>query len=145
MQAIAGTYILVLKSDRERTITIGKLGKYLFPPGFYAYAGSAFGPGGLKSRIGRHMKKTKKCRWHIDYLRACIDPYEVWFDHHQEKQECVWLRLLCSLEGARVPCEGFGSSDCSCPSHLVYFKNKPSFPRFRKYTGSHCQRRYLIT
>ncbi len=132
MQAKTGTYILLLKSDSEMEIQIGRLKAHLFPPGFYAYIGSAFGPGGLKSRIGRHLTKTKKCHWHIDYLRSCIEPYEVWYSNHRGKQECAWLRLLCATDGACCPCAGFGSSDCNCPSHLVYFKRRPSFAGFKQ-------------
>ncbi len=135
MQATAGTYILFLESDREMMIEIGKLGKFVFLPGCYAYVGSAFGPGGLKSRVSRHLKKTKNNQWHIDYLRTHLEPYEVWYTHHKEKQECTCLRHLCAMNGSDCPCKGFGSSDCACPSHLVYFKHKPSFVVFKKQTN----------
>lgn len=42
-----------------KRIRIGKLGVLLFGKGFYAYFGSMFGPGGLKSRIRRHLRKKK--------------------------------------------------------------------------------------
>jgi Uri superfamily endonuclease len=135
MHTITGTYILLLESEREMMIEVGKHGIYIFLPGYYAYVGSAFGPGGLKSRIGRHLKKIKKNRWHIDYLRTYLEPYEVWYTYHKEKQECTCLWLLCTMNGSDYPCKGFGSSDCACPSHLVYFKHKPSFVTFKKQTN----------
>jgi Uri superfamily endonuclease len=140
MLAKTGTYILLLELDREMTIEIGKLGIFVFLPGYYAYVGSAFGPGGLKSRVGRHLKKTKNNRWHIDYLRTHSKPYEVWYTHHQKKQECTCLWQLYAMNGSDCPCKGFGSSDCACPSHLIYFKYKPSFIMFKKQTNLSMQK-----
>jgi Uri superfamily endonuclease len=37
-------------------------------PGRYIYAGSAYGPGGLKARVSRHMRRAKRSQWHIDQL-----------------------------------------------------------------------------
>jgi Uri superfamily endonuclease len=54
-----GTYVLLLKNSRMKRIRIGKLGVLLFGKGFYAYFGSMFGPGGLKSRIRRRLRKKK--------------------------------------------------------------------------------------
>ena len=57
-----GTYCLLLHSDADKSIKVGALGKLNIQKGYYVYIGSAFGPGGLKARIGRHIKKTKKLR-----------------------------------------------------------------------------------
>ncbi|MCP3952032.1 MAG: GIY-YIG nuclease family protein, partial [Desulfobacterales bacterium] len=65
----AGTYALVMRLARPRTIPVGRLGPVIFKPGHYVYTGSALGPGGLAARIGRHLKPSKKFHWHIDYLR----------------------------------------------------------------------------
>jgi Uri superfamily endonuclease len=51
-------------------IRVGSLGTFTFAPGFYLYIGSARGPGGLRARIERHLRKDKVKRWHIDYLTA---------------------------------------------------------------------------
>ncbi len=40
-------------------IQIGKLGQFKFKKGYYAYVGSAFGPGGLNSRIKHHIESKK--------------------------------------------------------------------------------------
>lgn len=40
-----GTYVLVFEAKREQKIQVGKLGLINLQPGFYAYIGSAFGPG----------------------------------------------------------------------------------------------------
>ena len=63
-----GTYALVLHLECTEEITVGKLGMFTFPAGYYLYVGSALGPGGLEARLARHRRRGKKLRWHIDYL-----------------------------------------------------------------------------
>jgi len=50
-----GTYAIYIHLPRSKTITIGKLGRFNFPIGAYVYIGSAFGSGGLRSRLKRHI------------------------------------------------------------------------------------------
>jgi Uri superfamily endonuclease len=75
-----GTYVLIFFLERDKDIMIGRGGRspILFRTGYYAYVGSANGPGGLWSLIHRHLIKDKKCVWHIDYLRKEAVPVEVW-------------------------------------------------------------------
>ena len=47
-----GAYALVLHLERKEEITVGRLGTFAFPAGYYLYAGSALGPGGLEARLG---------------------------------------------------------------------------------------------
>jgi sugar fermentation stimulation protein A len=118
----AGSYILVLKNDRDIEIAIGKLGKIFFMKGYYAYVGSAMGS--LENRVKRHGKKKKTLFWHIDYITP-----------HPMKIEKTFLfrridRIEFSLaERMKEICagtiEGFGSSDTGQPSHLFYFRNPP--------------------
>jgi len=49
-------------------LEIGKLGKFGFPAGKYVYTESA--KKNMEARISRHLSKSKKLRWHIDYLMA---------------------------------------------------------------------------
>ena len=121
-----GTYALVLHLGRQEEITIGKLGTFVFPAGYYLYLGSALGPGGLEARLARHRRRGKRPRWHIDYLREHARLVEVWSVASGERLECLWARAARKLPGARIPVPGFGSSDCRCPSHLVHFATKPS-------------------
>ena len=72
MRNLPGTYALILVSSSDRWIEIGKLGKFLIQPGYYVYAGSAFGPGGLKARIAHHMRISQRPHWHIDYLYGIV-------------------------------------------------------------------------
>jgi Uri superfamily endonuclease len=120
-----GTYALVLAATKRQTISVGRLGTFDVCLGFYVYIGSAFGPGGLAARIGRHARQEKAFRWHVDYLRAVADLVEVWFRPGRRRQECSWAKRLAWMPGAGTPMPGFGASDCSCRSHLMYFRERP--------------------
>ena len=128
----AGTYALILKVNRARTVSIGRLTATTFPTGFYIYIGSAFGPGGLRARLGRHIIRSKHCRWHIDYLRRFADLVEIWYTLHPEKVECLWAKIVRQTRRTRIPCPGFGASDCGCQTHLFQFQRKPGIRTFRR-------------
>jgi Uri superfamily endonuclease len=117
-----GTYVIVLRLDHAPKIHIGKLGRVHFKKGWYAYVGSAFGPGGLKSRLNRHIAPKKNYHWHIDYLNPEI--IEVWVSDPGEHLEHDWANALGNIASDRIP--KFGCSDCSCESHLFRF-NTPAF------------------
>ena len=124
-----GTYALILQAEREQAIRVGKSGSLTIRPGWYVYIGSAFGPGGLSARINRHVKKRKKFRWHIDYLRARVTLIDVWYTTSARKMECRWAGLFGQLKGAEI-ITGFGASDCKCRSHLFRFPDQPVFRLF---------------
>lgn len=73
-----GTYALGLALAGEVQVTVGALGQGTFPPGLYLYVGSAWGPGGLAARVGRHIRGDGKPRWHIDALRRRATPVALW-------------------------------------------------------------------
>ena len=131
MKSLPGTYALILASSSERWIKIGKLGKFLVQPGYYVYAGSAFGPGGLKARIAHHARISQRPHWHIDYLRSNLLLDEVWYSYDSARNEHQWADTFGGLKGATLPIAGFGASDCSCNSHLLLFSTRPSVRRFR--------------
>jgi len=127
----SGSYLLWLRADEAQSITVGALGEMAVPPGVYAYAGSAFGPGGVKARVGRHVRGEGALHWHVDYLRAVADLAAVWFTHDDVRRECDWAEVLRDLPGATVPMDGFGASDCTCPAHLIRFDDLPAFETAR--------------
>ena len=47
--------IIVLRLKKPTTLTIGRLGVFKFPAGWYTYIGSAFGPSVLGGRLTRHL------------------------------------------------------------------------------------------
>lgn len=132
-----GTYIIILYLDKNKRIQIGRLGQFTFKKGYYAYVGSAFGPGGLKSRIRHHIEPKKKYHWHIDYLNPAVK--EVWVSAHGERLEHEWAGSLGKIASDKIP--GFGCSDCSCESHLFYFKSFRFLQHFQKEL---CQKKLAI-
>lgn len=139
-----GTYALLLRLDKQERITVGKLGTFDFPAGYYLYVGSALGPGGLQARLARHRRSSEsssqssysqtrnKLHWHIDYLLQRARLVEVWSVASEERLECRWSEVARGLSGAQVPVRGFGSSDCVCPAHLIYFSSRPSREQFER-------------
>jgi Uri superfamily endonuclease len=117
-----GTYALHLELERETIIAVGRLGTFRFPAGHYVYVGSALGSGGLAARLARHRRRDKKLRWHIDYVLAHAHIVDVTVDDSGQRLECAWARALLSTPGAQVVAPRLGSSDCACPSHLVYLQ-----------------------
>jgi endonuclease-3 len=113
-----GTYTLLVRVPTRHRIEVGALGTHTFDPGWYAYTGSAFGPGGL-SRVDRHRELAAGDRdvrhWHVDYLLGLPDAsVDTVVTTGGEDIEC---RVAQAIDGERVP--AFGCSDCACDSHLV--------------------------
>jgi len=127
---LPGTYALIMRMSGRSEILVGKLGSLTTQPGWYVYLGSAMGPGGLAARVGRHCRREKRLRWHVDYLRREAQIQEVWYATGKAQRECRWAKVLRSMPGASVPLARFGASDCRCPSHLLFFMDQPSFETF---------------
>jgi Uri superfamily endonuclease len=130
-----GIYVLILYLPHRRTIRIGRLGKFNFSGGYYAYVGSAFGPGGLHARLGHHLRRCRKSRWHIDYLRRHADIKQIWVTGQHRELEHTWAAMLLNTAESQMPVAGFGSSDCSCGTHLFYFSGLPSIHAFNRLSG----------
>ena len=122
-----GTYCLLFLCFNSTLVNIGRLGIHPINLGYYLYVGSAFGSGGLSSRIQRHAKIYKKKHWHLDYLRQYLIPLEVWYSTSSVKQEHQWAKLLLNSNLFKASIEKFGASDCNCTSHLFYSEIKPQF------------------
>jgi Uri superfamily endonuclease len=119
-----GTYALILKSDSIAHVQIGRWGMLDLQPGYYIYVGSAFGPGGVKARVSRHLRKDKQKHWHIDYLREHLTPIEVWFSYQRKHLEHEWAESLFKMP-EMSPVQGFGCSDCKCDAHLFFTLETP--------------------
>lgn len=117
-----GTYCLIIGNYKTDSLKIGNLYEDLkFKKGFYVYIGSAMNS--LAPRLNRHLSNDKKMHWHIDYLLKSPDCHirDILFNISEERIECKLAKSI-SKEGEEIP--RFGSSDCSCNSHLIYFKRK---------------------
>lgn len=115
-----GVYALVLRLPSRTDVRV--LGREVrLVAGRYIYVGSARGPGGLRGRLGRHLRGDGRPRWHIDTLRAVADVegFAYWLD--DEATECGVARAVAALPGATIPIPRFGASDCrsGCLAHLI--------------------------
>ena len=115
-----GSYLLIIECERSIDIKVGAFGERAFEVGHYAYAGSAFGPGGL-SRVDRHRRiaagEHDVRHWHIDYLLGAAETELVTVEAFRDRDiECELATALGEASCGRI--DGFGASDCGCPSHL---------------------------
>jgi Uri superfamily endonuclease len=144
-----GTYALVYSLPAATTMTVGALGTAEFPAGAYAYVGSAFGSNGLgrvdrHRRVAEGSHTVT--HWHIDYFGGHDTTSLVGVvAAPRANVECrlaTELRDRASASqtvgagsgagagagsGAGAsphgsgerPLDGFGASDCDCPTHFV--------------------------
>ena len=110
-----GNYLLLIELLQDVIITVGSLKDVHFPLGYYAYVGSAMG--GLSARVQRHLRREKKRHWHIDYLLEQAPASGALIVETQDKMECTIAQAL-SRRFREV--SRFGSSDCTCMSHLFW-------------------------
>jgi Uri superfamily endonuclease len=112
---LKGVYVLVIQVDEDTNVNVGALGRLTFKKGLYAYVGSA--QNNLEQRVKRHLRKGKRRFWHVDYLLddKATKVIEVFHKQADKTEECAIAKVI----GERgEPVDGFGSSDCSCKSHL---------------------------
>jgi sugar fermentation stimulation protein A len=120
-----GSYLILYYLPRKRLIEIGGLGKTTFRQGFYIYVGSAMKS--LSKRVERHRRIRKKLHWHIDYFRGLAEIYGALPVRSEDDLECELASAMRNISEWSV--EGFGCSDCSCPSHLFGFPTDPMSTR----------------
>ena len=121
-----GSYLLVARLAHPAEIAVGRLGTFLFRTGWYAYAGSALGPGGLCGRLAHHRRADKRLHWHIDYLLRVTGMEAAWYLVSDDRLECAWAAALACIPGHRQWPPRFGASDCRCPGHLVHCPVRPT-------------------
>lgn len=117
---LRGIYILLILVKENTSVEVGSLGEILFERGSYAYVGSA--QNNLEKRVKRHLRKSKKKFWHIDYLleNEQTEILEVYYKEAKKSEEC---RVAKEIEKVGQPVSGFGASDCNCVSHLFKLNN----------------------
>ncbi len=127
-----GSYVLVIFLSKNVKVEIGALGTISFSKGYYLYVGSAMGNVGsstLENRVKRHLTDStnKKIHWHIDYLLN--DEHflitKLYIVPSLTRLECVIARDINEVSDSFI--KNFGSTDCSCKSHLFYFKELRKF------------------
>jgi Uri superfamily endonuclease len=118
LPVVAGAYLLLVRLSSALPLPIPRLSAATLPPGWYVYAGSARGPGGIRARAGRHLRRGKRPHWHVDHLSEAAAELRVFAV--PGARECDLLRGLLARPGFDTALAGFGSSDCrSCAGHLL--------------------------
>ncbi|MDD3798232.1 MAG: DUF123 domain-containing protein [Novosphingobium sp.] len=115
-----GAYVLLMHfgtppvfAHKRATVTLAR--------GWYAYSGSAYGPGGMRARLRRHFRREKKPHWHVDRLTVLAQPLHALT--LAGGSECTIAGRLAAAGGFEPALPGFGSSDCAaCPSHLLKWR-----------------------
>jgi sugar fermentation stimulation protein A len=120
-----GSYLLILNLKRSRKIDVGKLGRVVFRRGFYIYVGSAMA--NLSKRMERHRRLRKRHHWHIDELRVATEFQSVLAIRSSERIECEVAEAVSEIAEWSVP--RFGSTDCSCDTHLFGMSGDPLHSR----------------
>ncbi len=116
------------------------MGTFEFPAGILAYVGSAAGPGGLGARIGRHFRKGKALRWHVDYLTEVMDvPCALALPGAEEGSLSRILREV----GVPVA-RGFGCSDRRADETHLYLLGEDLKEALRILGKIEWERAYLI-
>jgi Uri superfamily endonuclease len=118
ISSLSGAYMLLVGIEQQVPISIAGGDPIALRAGWYAYCGSAKGPGGIRARVNRHFRPRKPCHWHIDQLTN--GEVALWALTTVGGDECVLIQNLVESGTFATATPGFGSSDCrSCESHLM--------------------------
>lgn len=120
-----GDYLFVIRISDDVDIVIGSKGTMHFPKGYYVYTGSA--KKNLAARLARHRRKRKNLHWHIDYLRQKADVIAAIPIRTSQDLEHELAGAVDAASDWRI--DGFGCTDCHCPSHLFGFTANPIHDR----------------
>lgn len=115
-----GSYLIIGFLKKDLKLEAGRK-NFSLKNGWYIYVGSAMNS--LKRRIGRHLRKKKNLKWHIDFLIPNLEKLKAISISSSEKIEC---KISFDLKGISFGfVEGFGSADCNCLSHLYFMEKNP--------------------
>lgn len=118
LPADAGAYTILIELAAPVSLDIAAFAGRTMPVGLYVYAGSARGPGGLRARVARHLRRGKAPHWHVDRLTEAATSLHAFA--LPGGSECALVRRLVQTGRYSTPLPGFGSSDCrTCASHLL--------------------------
>ncbi len=118
-----GSYLLLLHLPDGLVLAGGRHAGAQIPAGWTLYAGSAKGPGGLRARVSRHLRRDKPRRWHADWITPeARSSFAMCFT---DRDECDIVAALSSTGRFDFPVPGLGSSDCrACISHVLWWNER---------------------
>jgi sugar fermentation stimulation protein A len=118
-----GTYTIIVECGFEGYLAFGRLGEARLRKGRYLYTGSALGRGAtsLERRLERHGRRSKKRKWHIDYLTSKPDcgVAGVVYLVSRKRLECKVNRAISKELKLSPLLPKIGASDCNCEGHLL--------------------------
>lgn len=116
---MGGAYVLEFELRSPLRVRAGRLGIVEIPAGRVRYYGSAWGPGGLRARVSRHLRGPNRRHWHVDALTRRVRPSRVLLVPGGNECELVTADL--ATGGWTVPVRGFGATDCRrCTAHMLH-------------------------
>ena len=122
--ALPGAYAMAIELADKAAVRLCGRSPITLSAGRYLYCGSAKGPGGLKARLSRHMRRGKSLHWHVDQLTEQGLVVGSWV--FPGGDECELVQMCSYLP---MPIARFGSSDCAtCRSHLLFWPNGRALP-----------------
>ncbi len=113
----SGTYGILLSVEGTHRLAVGSLGALRFPPGTYVYTGGA--ARGLASAVDRLVRAEGSGQRHVDRLDP-LAAERAAETFPGEPVPCELATHIARLPGA-LPVLGFGSTGCSCLTHLYGF------------------------
>ena len=118
-----GSYLLLLHLPDGLILGGGRYAGARLPPAWTLYAGSAKGPGGLRARVSRHLRRDKPRRWHADWITSeARSAFAMCFT---DRGECDIVVALSPTGRFTFPVPGLGSSDCrACVSHVLCWNGR---------------------
>lgn len=118
--AMTGAYALSLRLAHPVRLDLPTIDATELPPGWFVYAGSANGPGGVRARLARHFRREKRRHWHIDRLSVAASDMAALAV--AGGVECDLVARLLQAPMFTMAAAGFGSSDCGrCAGHLLRY------------------------
>jgi len=144
---LKGVYTLIIQLKAPVDVRIGALGRIRLPKGKYFYTGSARGSGSssIEGRISRHLRKLKRNFWHIDYLlkHELSQILAVIYSETKRSMECKVNESIHKGLKASSPVAHFGSSDCTCRTHLFQIDDARSVEQLVRRVRASYRRLHL--
>lgn len=117
-----GVYALTVRLRHRVTVPIRRRPLTL-ESGWYVYVGSAMG--GLEGRLRRHLRTRTAKHWHVDHLLSAGSVIDVQPVATTDGDAECRLSAAVGRWPEAEPVPGFGSTDCSCLTHLHRFAARP--------------------
>ncbi|MEZ4656521.1 MAG: DUF123 domain-containing protein [Caldilineaceae bacterium] len=121
--AAPGSYILILQSEINRTIQVGRLGQFALAAGLLFVRGQRIASG-VAARVA-HQRVSARPQPASTICAGTPRCASVFCRHDPVRREHTWAQRLAQSDSLSIPLPGFGASDRACRSHLFYSSSLP--------------------